>query len=51
MTGVTGVDAASFYETTLYWMEENFDAISFDIETRHPSRRPSTFAEAFDASR
>ena len=24
---------------------------SFDIETRLPSHRPSTFAEAFDATR
>jgi len=32
--GVARVDAASFYKATLYGWEEDFDAISFDIETK-----------------
>ena len=46
------MDAASFYKATLYGWEEDFDAISFDIETRHPQPTTKHFLlKAFDATR
>lgn len=38
--GVARVGAVSFYKGNFVWMEEDFDAISFEIETRHP--QPTT---------